>query len=158
MLILGGVVFIILERWYLKEHPPQFRDEDQIPYWKAFLIGLFQSLAMIPGTSRSGATIIGGLLLGLDRKTAAEFSFMLAVPTMFIASGYDVFKHYHEMDFSNWQLLAAGFISAFITAYIVVIWFLDFLKKHTFIPFGVYRIIFGALFFILASIGFIKIS
>jgi undecaprenyl-diphosphatase len=156
MLILGGIVFIVIEKWYLKKHPPKVKDEDQIPYWKAVLIGFFQSLAMIPGTSRSGATIIGGLLLGLDRKTAAEFSFMLAVPTMFVASGYDIFKHYREMDFSHFELLAAGFISAFITAYIVVIWFLDFIKKHTFVPFGIYRIIFGALFLVLALTGFVQ--
>ncbi len=155
MLILGGIVFILVE-WWLKRYPPKYSDEDQIPYWKAFAIGLFQSLAMIPGTSRSGATIIGGLLLGLNRKTAAEFSFLLAVPTMFVATGYDIFKHHSEFTFGNWELLAVGFISAFISAYVVVKWFLDFIKRHTFIPFGIYRIAVGLLFFLLAGLGFIR--
>lgn len=157
MLILGGIAFILVEYW-LKKHPPVYRDEDQVPYWKAFLIGLFQSLAMVPGTSRSGSTIIGGLLLGLDRKTAAEFSFLLAVPTMLAATGYDLFKHRSEFSFENWQLLALGFISAFISAYAVVNWFLNFLKSHTFIPFGIYRIVVGTLFWILSFAGLIKLS
>lgn len=157
MLILGGVVFILVELW-LKKHPPVYGDEDQIPYWKAFLIGLFQSLAMIPGTSRSGATIIGGLLLGLNRGTAAEFSFLLAVPTMFVATAYDVYKHHSEFGFESWQLLAVGFVTAFVSAYVVVKWFLNFLKNHTFIPFGVYRIAVGVLFFLLTFLGLIKFS
>ena len=156
MLILGGVAFILAEYW-LKKHPPRYSDEDQIPYWKAFAIGLFQSLAMVPGTSRSGATILGGLLLGLDRKTAAEFSFLLAVPTMLAATGYDLFKHHGEFNFSNWFLLAVGFISAFISAYVVVKWFLSFIKSHTFIPFGIYRIVVGILFLLLAYKGLIQL-
>jgi len=155
MLILGGVAFIVVEYW-LAYRPPAIKDEDQIPYPKAFAIGLFQSLAMIPGTSRSGATIIGGLLLGLDRKTAAEFSFLLAIPTMFVATGYDLFKHYREFQFGNWELLAVGFVTAFVTAFVVVKWFLNFIKKHTFIPFGIYRIAVGALFLLMAALGFIK--
>ena len=156
MLILGGVVFILVE-WWLKKHPPQVHDEDQIPYWKAFLIGLFQSLAMVPGTSRSGATIIGGLLLGLDRKTAAEFSFLLAVPTMFAATGYDIFKHHSELSIENWELLLVGFITAFISAIIAVKWFLNFIKNHSFIPFGIYRIMVGLLFFAAVLEGWIKL-
>jgi len=147
MLIVGGIVFLLVEYW-LKKHPPEFHDEDQIPYWKAFLIGIFQSLAMIPGTSRSGATIVGGLLLGLDRKTATEFSFLLAVPTMFVATGYDIFKHHSELSFENWQILGVGFITAFISAIVAVKWFLGFIKHHSFIPFGIYRIIAGLLFWV----------
>lgn len=145
MLIVWGVIFILVELW-LKKHPPRYSDEDQIPYWKAFVIGLFQSLAMVPGTSRSGSTIVGGLLLGLDRKTAAEFSFLLAVPTMLAATGYDVLKHHSEFSLQNWELLLAGFLTAFVSALAVVKWFLNFLKGHTFIPFAVYRIIVGILF------------
>jgi len=145
MLILWGVIFILVELW-LKKHPPRYSDEDQIPYWKAFVIGLFQSLAMVPGTSRSGSTIVGGLLLGLDRKTAAEFSFLLAVPTMLAATGYDILKHHSEFSFQNWEFLLVGFITAFISALVVVKWFLDFLKGHTFIPFAIYRIVVGILF------------
>ncbi len=155
MLVLGGIVFILIERW-LKDHPPEYRDEDQIPYLKAFAIGLFQSLAMIPGTSRSGATIVGGLLLGLDRRTAAEFSFLLAVPTMFVATGYDLYKNHSQFSAENWQILAVGFITAFVSALVAVKWFLGFIKKHSFVPFGIYRIAVGLIFLALSYLGFIE--
>jgi len=145
MLIIGGTVFILVELFY-KEKEHHIDDVDKISYKQAFLIGLFQSLAMIPGTSRSGATIIGGLLIGLKRKTAAEFSFLLAVPTMLAATGYDTLKHYHEFDTSNITALIIGFITAFVVALAIIKWFLNFIKRHTFIPFGVYRIIIGAIF------------
>jgi len=145
MLIIGGVVFIIVELLYPKmKH--DIKDVDQIPYSKAFLIGVFQSLAMIPGTSRSGATIIGGLLLGLDRKTAAEFSFLLAIPTMFAATGYDIMKNYQHFQVENWLNLMVGFITAFIFALLAVKLFLGFVKRFSFIPFGIYRIIIGIVF------------
>lgn len=145
MLIIGGIIFILIELFY-KEKEHHIDDVDKVSYKQAFLIGLFQSLAMVPGTSRSGATIIGGLLLGLKRKTAAEFSFLLAVPTMLAATGYDTLKHYHEFDTSNLLALLVGFITAFIVALAVIRWFLDFIKRHTFIPFGIYRIIIGSIF------------
>ncbi|BCD67223.1 undecaprenyl-diphosphate phosphatase [Nitratiruptor sp. YY09-18] len=145
MLIIGGIIFILVELFY-KEKEHHIEDVDQVSYKQAFLIGLFQSLAMVPGTSRSGATIIGGLLLGLKRKTAAEFSFLLAVPTMLAATAYDLLKHYKEFDASNTLALLVGFITAFVVALIVIKWFLHFIKKHTFIPFGIYRIIVGILF------------
>ncbi|WP_456465863.1 undecaprenyl-diphosphate phosphatase [Persephonella sp.] len=148
MLILGGVIFILIEKFYTKkEH--NIKSLEEIPYLKAFFIGVFQSLSMIPGTSRSGATIIGGLLLGFDRKTAAEFSFLLAVPTMFVATGYDIFKNYKHFQPENWITLATGFITAFIFAVISIKFLLGFIKKHTFIPFGIYRIIVGILFFLI---------
>ncbi len=145
MLIIGGIVFILVELFY-KEKEHHIEDVDEVSYKQALAIGLFQSLAMIPGTSRSGATIIGGLLIGLKRKTAAEFSFLLAVPTMLAATGYDLLKHYHEFDASNTAALAVGFITAFAVALAVIKWFLDFIKKHTFIPFGIYRIVVGVIF------------
>ncbi len=147
MLILGGIIFILIEKFY-KNQTHTVRSLDDISYTKAFFIGVFQSLAMIPGTSRSGATIIGGLLLGFDRKTAAEFSFLLAVPTMFVATGYDIFKNYHHFQIENWVTLGTGFFTAFIFAVISIKFFLNFLKKYTFIPFGIYRIILGVLFFL----------
>ncbi len=155
MLVLGGIVFILVERW-LKDHPPKYGDEDQIPYLKAFAIGLFQSLAMIPGTSRSGATIVGGLLLGLDRRTAAEFSFLLAVPTMFVATGYDLYKNHSQFSVENWQILTVGFITAFVSAVVAVKWFLGFVKKHSFVPFGIYRIAVGLIFLVLSYLGLIE--
>ena len=154
-LILGGIVFILVEFW-LSKREPRIRDIKQIGYPQALAVGFFQSLAMIPGTSRSGATIVGGLLLGMDRTTAAKFSFLLAIPTMFVAVGYDLFKQRGELSLDNWQLLAVGFISAFVSAYIVVKWFLNFLKGHTLIPFGIYRIIAGLIFLFLTFKGVIQ--
>jgi len=145
MLIIGGAVFLIVEFFY-KEKEHHIENVEKISYLQAFLIGLFQSLAMIPGTSRSGATIIGGLLIGLKRKAATEFSFLLAVPTMFAATGYDILKHFNEFEFSNITALIAGFLTSFFVALIIIKWFLNFIKKHTFIPFGVYRIIIGSIF------------
>ena len=145
MLIIGGIIFILVELFY-KEKEHHIEDVDQVSYKQALAIGLFQSLAMIPGTSRSGATIIGGLLIGLKRKAAAEFSFLLAVPTMFAATGYDLLKHYKEFDLSNIAALGIGFVTAFIVALVIIRWFLGFIKKHTFIPFGIYRIVVGVIF------------
>jgi len=145
MLILGGIAFILVEKFYNeKEHA--LKDVEKIPYWKAVAIGIFQSLAMIPGTSRSGATIIGGLLLGLNRKAAAEFSFLLAVPTMLVATTYDTLKHFNEYQFDHWTTLLVGFITAFIFAIITIKLFLSFITKHNFVPFGIYRIILGIIF------------
>ncbi|WP_353662147.1 undecaprenyl-diphosphate phosphatase [Hydrogenimonas sp. SS33] len=145
MLVIGGVVFILVEYFY-KEKEHHVAHVEQVSYKQAFLIGLFQSLAMVPGTSRSGATIIGGLLIGLKRKTATEFSFLLAVPTMLAATAYDILKHHNEFDFSDAQALGIGFVTAFIVALAIIRWFLAFIKKHTFIPFGIYRIIVGLIF------------
>ena len=145
MLIIGGIVFLIVEYFY-KEKEHHIDKIDKISYKQAFLIGLFQSLAMVPGTSRSGATIVGGLLIGLKRKTAAEFSFLLAVPTMLAATSYDILKNYQEFDTSNISALIVGFITAFIVALIIIKWFLNFIKKHSFISFGIYRIILGIIF------------
>ncbi len=148
MLILGGIIFILVELFY-KEKEHHIEDVNQVSYKKAFLIGLFQSLAMIPGTSRSGATIIGGLLLGLKRKTAAEFSFLLAVPTMLVATTYDVLKHVDTFQTNDIITLITGFITAFIFAVITIKLFLRFISTHNFIPFGIYRIIVGLVFLFL---------
>ncbi|WP_456381548.1 undecaprenyl-diphosphate phosphatase [Hydrogenimonas sp.] len=145
MLIVGGIVFIVIEKFY-KEKEHHVSHVEEVSYKQAFLIGLFQSLAMVPGTSRSGATIIGGLLIGLKRKTATEFSFLLAVPTMLAATAYDILKHHNDFDFSDAQALGVGFVTAFIVALAIIKWFLAFIKKHTFIPFGIYRIVVGIVF------------
>ena len=147
MLILGGVIFILIELFY-KEKDHHIGHIEQVSYKQAFLIGLFQSLAMVPGTSRSGATIVGGILIGLKRETATEFSFLLAIPTMLAATTYDIFKHYNEFDFSQAQALGVGFITAFIVALGIVKWLLSFVKKHSFIPFGIYRIVVGFIFLV----------
>jgi len=156
MLILGGVVFILIELW-LKNRRPRYRDPAELPYPRAVALGLFQSLAMVPGTSRSGATIIGGLLLGMDRRAAAEFSFLLAVPTMLAATGYDLFKHRGEFSADQWSVMAVGFVTAFVSALLVVRWFLSFIKKHSFVPFGIYRIAVGVLFLLLYLTGKVEL-
>ena len=146
MLIFGGIILMLIEIYH-KNKSYEINSIQNIPYHKAFLIGVFQSFAMVPGTSRSGATIIGGLFLGLDRKTAAEFSFMLAVPTMFMATSYDIYKNHSNFSFSDWENLAIGFIVAFISALFAIKWLLKFISNHSFIPFGIYRIILAVLYY-----------
>ena len=145
MLILWGVIFIVVELLY-KEKEHSVKRPEEISYPKAVAIGLFQSLAMVPGTSRSGATIVGGLLLGMNRVAATEFSFLLAIPTMLAATGFELLKNFHSLNGSHGELLAIGFFTAFVSAFLAVKWLLSFIKNHTFIPFGIYRIIVGILF------------
>jgi len=146
MLVFGGLLLILIELYH-KNKSYDINSIYEVPYQKAFLIGVFQALAMIPGTSRSGATIVGGLLLGLNRKTAAEFSFMLAVPTMFMATFYDVYKNRSNFNLSDWENLIVGFVVAFISALFAIKWLLKFISNHSFIPFGIYRIILGILYY-----------
>jgi undecaprenyl-diphosphatase len=147
-LIVGGIVFFVIER-YMKNHRPVVQDVADVSYRTAFTIGLAQCLAMIPGVSRSGATIVGGLLCRMDRSAAAEFSFLLAIPTMLAATCYDVYKHASVFHMGDWKNLLIGFVVSFIFAVIAVKVFVRFVSNHTFIPFGVYRIIAGALFLLL---------
>ncbi len=144
-LIFWGVVFIAIELLY-KEKEHHISEPEKISYLKAAMIGVFQSLAMVPGTSRSGATIIGGLLLGMKRVAATEFSFLLAIPTMFAATGFEMVKNFKELTPEGGIVLVVGFVTALISAYISVKWLLNFIKTHTFIPFGIYRIVIGFLF------------
>ena len=109
-------------------------------------MGLCQSVAIIPGVSRSAATIIGGLLVGLKRATIVEFSFLLAVPTMLAASGLDLVKNYDSFSVDQFGILAVGFVVSFVTAIVSIKFLLNFVKKHNFVPFGVYRI-FAAIIF-----------
>ncbi|MCX7760735.1 MAG: undecaprenyl-diphosphate phosphatase [Hydrogenothermaceae bacterium] len=146
MLVLGGFILIGIE-YIHKNREYGVKSIYDVNYKKAFTIGVFQSLAMIPGTSRSGATIIGGLILDLDRKTAAEFSFLLAVPTMFMATFYDIYKNHSNFNVSDWSNLVIGFITAFIFAVIAIKLLLKFISTHNFIPFGIYRIVLGLIYF-----------
>lgn len=145
MLIAGGLVFIIIEL-RMKRISATTHTLEEISYRQAFSIGAIQSLSMIPGVSRSGATIMGGLLVGLDRKDAAEFSFLLALPTMLAATCYDVYKNYSVFNLADWQNLLIGFVVSFIFAVVAIKALLRFITSHTFIPFGVYRIVIGLLF------------
>ncbi len=154
MFIIGGIIFFIVEKIYKEEN--RINEVEKVSLKQAIIIGIFQVFALIPGTSRSGATIVGGMLSGLNRKTAADFSFLLALPTMFAASGYEMVKNLGSFKDSNLMVLAVGFIVSFISCYIAVKWFLNFVKKYTLIPFGIYRIIFGIILLFLISKGIIS--
>ncbi len=148
-LILGGIIMIIVER-----NPKKLATTNEIESIKpldALFIGMFQSIAMIPGVSRSGATIIGGILLGLNRKTATEFSFFLAIPTIAAASFYDLLKNTSELTTSNVEIILVGLLASFLSAIFVVKWFINFVSKYSFIGFGIYRIIVGILVLLFIS-------
>jgi len=142
MFIIGGIIFLIVEYLHRgKEYPIQ--NIEDIQYKQALWIGIAQVFALIPGTSRAGASIIGALLVGLSRKASAEFSFLLALPVMLAASGFDLLKHYQEFTGTNFLVLAVGFVVAFISAWLMMRLFIQFLERFTFVAFGVYRILFG---------------
>ena len=147
-LLVGGIVLIFLELIYEeKEH--HIDDIAKMTLPKAFVIGLFQSIAIIPGVSRSAATIVGALFLGTKRKAAAEFSFILAVPTMLAATGLDLIKTNFSYSPSEWLMLAVGFSGAFIVALISVKLFLKYVQRNNFIIFGAYRIVAAILFYLI---------
>ena len=142
MLIIGGVALLLVERV-----APEVRHEDAMafPISMALKIGFIQCLAMIPGTSRSGATIVGALMLGASKRAAAEFSFFLSMPTMAGAFAYDLYKNRDVLDASAMGEIAIGFVLAFATAVAVVKWVLDYVSKHGYALFGWWRIIVGGL-------------
>ncbi|WP_420407647.1 undecaprenyl-diphosphate phosphatase [Hoeflea sp.] len=142
VLIVGGIVLLVIDRMPLR---PKYDNVMDYPLSLAFKIGLFQCLAMIPGTSRSGATIVGALLLGADKRSAAEFSFFLAMPTMAGAFAYDLYKNYDKLGSDDVTAIVVGFILAFIAGVIVVRSLLDFVSRHGFAPFAWWRILVGAL-------------
>ncbi len=141
-LVLGGVAMLAAEKF----HPPsEVHEIENFSFPLALKIGLAQCLAMIPGVSRSGATIIGALLVGVNRKTAAEFSFFLAIPTMIGASTLDLYKNQHNLTSDHLALIATGFITSFVVALLVVRWFVEFVGSRGFGIFAWYRILFGFL-------------
>lgn len=144
-LFLGGLFLIIFE-WRHKEKKDALEDFSKISYGQAALIGIFQSFAMIPGVSRSAATIVGGLFLGIKRKTIVEFSFLLAVPTMLAATALDLFKNASSFDQKEFQFLAVGFIVSFFVAILAIKLFLRFVQRHNLILFGIYRVLVALLF------------
>lgn len=148
-LLLGGIVLLFVDRWFKYAD----RDIEKITYRNAFIIGLIQIVSVIPGVSRSAATIIGGMSQNLNRKSAAEFSFFLAVPTMLLASGYKLIKNYEILDSSHISTLLIGNLTAFIVAMIAIKGFISFLTRHGFRFFGWYRIALGSLLLILLAIG-----
>lgn len=142
MLIVGGVILLFVERI---APVAQHDDATAIPFRKALAIGFIQCLAMVPGVSRSGSTIVGALMLGVSKRAAAEFSFFLSLPTMAGAVGYDLYKNRDVLDFSALSDIAVGFVLAFITAVLVVRWLLNFASRNGYALFGWWRIIVGTL-------------
>jgi undecaprenyl-diphosphatase len=140
MLILGGVVLLFVDRM---APTPRHTDALALPLRTSLIIGLCQCVAMIPGVSRSGATIVGALFLGVEKRAAAEFSFLLSLPTMGAAVAYDLFKSRDTLDFSALSEIAIGFAVAFVTAVLVVKWVLDYVGRRGFAVFGWWRIILG---------------
>jgi undecaprenyl-diphosphatase len=152
-LILGGIVLLFIDKFFLN---PTIHQESEISYGKSFVIGMWQCIAMVPGVSRSAATIIGGMQQKLSRKLAAEFSFFVAVPTMAAATGYKLLKGYKTFTSEHIKLLAVGNVVAFIVAIIAIKFFIGFLQKHGFRLFGWYRIIAGIILLALISQGVIN--
>jgi len=149
MLVIGGIVLLFVDKWFNKPF-----NDDKITYQTAFKIGLFQCIAMIPGVSRSAATIVGGMAQKLTRKVAAEFSFFLAVPTMFAASAYKLMKSYQVFDKSNLDILILGNVIAFVVAMLAIKFFITFLTKYGFKLFGYYRILVGGIILLLLGLGY----
>ncbi len=147
-LILGGIVLWVLDVWRTR---PRYSESTSLPLFTSLGIGLFQCLSMIPGVSRSGATIAGGLLMGADKRTAAEFSFFLAIPTMAGAFAYDLYKSRDSLTWDQGGLIAVGFVVSFLSGLVVVKTMLGFVQKRGYWPFAVWRIAVGALGLVLLS-------
>jgi undecaprenyl-diphosphatase len=154
-LIIGGALILYLEK---RAYHPHIQAVDDMRWGDALKVGFAQALAMIPGTSRSGATIMGGLFFGLSRTTATEFSFFLAIPTMLAATAYDVYKNWALLRLEDLPVFAVGFIASFITAMWAVRSFIKFVSNHTFIAFAWYRIVFGLVVLLTAWTGAVSWS
>lgn len=147
-LLIGGIALIAFELWHGKKTAEPEGIVASMSYAQALLVGCFQAVAIVPGVSRSGATIIGGLFLGISRVTIVEFSFLLAVPTMFAATGLDLLQTSGSFVPNEWLALGVGFVVSFFVALASIMWLLKFVRTHTFISFGIYRIVLAILFFI----------
>jgi len=145
-LFFGGVFIVIFEKIYAAR---QRTEKEEISFSMAFLIGCAQALAIVPGVSRSAATILAGLALGLGRKSIAEFSFLLAVPTMLAATTLDLAKSGFQFSSQEWAVLSIGFGTSFLVAFFAIQLFLRFIRAHSFVPFGIYRILVALVFWIL---------
>ncbi len=154
--IVGGLIIIWAER--RQQRAVRIHDVDQMTHWDALKVGLVQCLAMIPGTSRSGATIIGGMLLGLSRKAATDFSFFLAIPTLIGAGAYSLLKESALLSAADLPLFGVGLLFSFISAWLCVRWLLRYIATHDFVPFAWYRIVFGAVVLLTAWTGVVDWS
>jgi undecaprenyl-diphosphatase len=143
-MLIGGILILVIENWYEKKlDNSEIKETKNITYYQAFLLGIYQAIAVIPGISRSGAMIVGGLTMKLPRKILTEFTFLLAVPTMIIATLYTIYKKHSELAFDSLTPIIFGTIISFVVALIVVRYFLNYIRSHSFKIFGWYRIIFG---------------
>lgn len=155
-MLAGGIVLIFIDNFF---NNPKIRSEKQVSYTNSFIIGIWQCLAMIPGVSRSAASIIGGMQQKLTRSAAAEFSFFLAFPTMIAATGYKLFKHYTSyggFTGPEIKLLLIGNVVAFVVAMLAIKFFIEFLKKHGFKIWGIYRTVVGIILLILVYTGYVE--
>jgi undecaprenyl-diphosphatase len=150
-LIVGGVIMFFAE-WYVRSRQ-QTEDYKQISRGQALAVGIAQVLALVPGVSRSGATIVGGMFAGVSRAAATRFSFYLAIPTMLIATTYDLLTNLDAISGDDWLILAVGTITAAITAWIAIAWLLRYVANHTLALFGAYRIVMGLIIFGLIALG-----
>ncbi len=140
-LMIGGVIMILMEKFYFKNKKEKETEVKNISYVKCLMIGLFQAIAVVPGVSRSAATIIGGMSLGISRKTIVEFSFLLAVPTIMAASILDIYKNFDSFHAVDVSVLSIGFVASFISAIFAIKFLLSYVRKHDFTMFGIYRIV-----------------
>lgn len=144
-MLLTGVLFIIIE-YFHKDEQKHLDNIEGSSFKQAFIIGMFQVFSLIPGISRSGSTILGAMIVGFKREAAMSFSFLLAIPTMGAASGYTLLKEFHNLDFSQLELLSVGFLVSFIVGWIAVKLLLQIISRFSFVPFGIYLILTALLF------------
>jgi undecaprenyl-diphosphatase len=150
--LVGGIIILIVER---KQRPFRVDTTQAMTWLDALKVGLAQCFALIPGTSRSGATIIGGMLFGLSRRAATEFSFFLAVPTLLAAGAYDMWKNRALFAARDLPMFAVGLLAAFVSAFVVIRWLIRYVATHDFRPFAWYRIVFGAVVLLTAYLGWV---
>ena len=154
--IVGGLIILWVERPSAQHaRVARVAEVDDMTPLDALKLGIAQAFGLIPGTSRSGATIIGGMLFGLSRKAATEFSFFLGVPTLLVATAYSLYKERHLLDASDWGMWLVGVVTAFVSAFVCVRWLIRYVASHTLVPFAWYRIAFGAVVLLTAYLNVI---
>lgn len=153
--IAGGVVMLWVEARQARQPSQRIDDVDAVSWKDALAVGLIQMLALIPGVSRSGATIIGAMALGFSRKSATEFSFFLAIPMLFGAAAYDIYRNAHLLSTDDIPVFTVGLLVSWLSAWVCVKWLLRYVVSHTFVPFAWYRIVFGLLIVLTASLGWV---
>ncbi len=153
--IAGGFVILWAERLQAQRAGSRIQEVDDMRWTDALKVGLVQCVALVPGVSRSGATIIGGMLLGMNRRSATEFSFFLAIPMLFGAAAYDLYKHHHLLSSADIPMFVVGMVTAWLSAWVCVRWLLRFVSTSTFVPFAWYRIVFGVLILLTAWGGWV---